>query len=283
MTQQETYDASRDIVREATTPALVSAKAIAYLIEKIEEMQDEKNALISDNADFVPDELDKVIAILEAARYVPIEAPLHVTNSHEIEKMIPQFWQRVGLLSEASFEVSRKHSPGTSNWGAHILKRYHARYGTDIVLEGRNKFLEEENRILKAKVSELEANRGMKKTVARDTEEACEGTLYQRTGNIGDQNTMLINRGMLETIMLSANRWCGLMGIARFRIIGSAGVLEQPELKMDPNYVHVGCELWTMYGNYDGIQAANVEGRATFIRLADASYKQNVQDALKHL
>jgi hypothetical protein len=70
-------------------------------------------------------------------------------------------------------------------------------------------------------------------------------SLYEQTGDIKDVNTMLVNRAELRELQRDAAKWRAMLSCARVRPLGSAGCERDEE--HNPDYAHIGFELWTHY------------------------------------
>lgn len=196
------------------------------------------------------------------------ESLLATSTPHPIDKRIPQFWSRVGVVSEAAHEAGQEgHSVGTTNWASHILKKLYEAFPVDAKVIGENESLKRENMAYKIDVTALRS---------LDPEKTFKN-LYDTTGNIGDINAYRVPAADLKAIMVSANRWIGLTQTVRIRILGSAGVHEKEVQghKHDPNYVHFGAEFWTMYPTHKfDCTEQNAYGNLVLARYADASLNE---------
>ena len=78
-------------------------------------------------------------------------------------------------------------------------------------------------------------------------------------------------------IVLDAQRWRALLGSARIRILGSAGIKSDVDPNGNPHngYAHFGMEIWTMYGSSlsseqrEQMRANNESARELLIKYAD--------------
>lgn len=76
---------------------------------------------------------------------------------------------------------------------------------------------------------------------------------------------------------LDAARWRALLGSARIRIIGSAGINQDTNPYGEPHngYAHFGMEIWTKYGTSlsalqkEEMEVGNANGRSVITKYAD--------------
>ncbi len=98
-----------------------------------------------------------------------------------------------------------------------------------------------------------------------------------RLAKVSDEGEAIKEAAPVLTDAKDAARWRALLGSARIRIIGSAGINQDTTPYGEPynNYAHFGMEIWTKYGRdyspelLDQMDKGNVQGREVLTKYAD--------------
>ncbi len=191
-----------------------------HVVEKLkEEIQKTKISVSSPYQQGKDKGLSEALALIQDFAIEEEGAPIPEAAGELNLKQIPEFWPRIGAMSEAAHYASYcGFSPGTSNWCASFMKSYYRLRPGEF----------EHEMAIKAHLEALQLLNGVIEELKKD-------------------------KAALTTY---AQRWVGLLSAGRIRILGSANIPREDGSGMheghtpgETDYMHVGAELWTEYNN----------------------------------